>query len=96
MKQANKRVFTWFGMAVMAMGLLISARLLLVTGHPRRAIADPAPTGSPTPPHQATGAPAGAALADPHRPESSTPAQAPDARPGNLPLEPALPAPQPQ
>ncbi len=43
MKHPSKRAFTWFGAAVAVMALLISARLLLVTGHPRRAVADPSP-----------------------------------------------------
>ncbi|MGD9688792.1 MAG: hypothetical protein AB7K52_02465 [Phycisphaerales bacterium] len=41
MRLRSTRRLTVFGIAVMAMGLLLWARLILVTGHPREAIADP-------------------------------------------------------
>ncbi len=48
---------TAFGVAVVVMGLLLWARFLLVTGHPRTAIANP-PIAAP---EQAAGRPAPAA-----------------------------------
>lgn len=69
MKHANKRAFTWFGAAVAVMGLLISARLLLVTGHPRRAIADPVPVSTQQPEARPTAVPAG-----PHAEPTAQPA----------------------
>lgn len=36
---------TTFGLAACALGLLLWSRLILVTNHPRTAIAEPAPAG---------------------------------------------------
>lgn len=41
MNARNTRRLTFFGVALVAMGLLLWARLILVTGRPRTAIADP-------------------------------------------------------
>ncbi len=49
MRLRNTRRLTIFGITVAAMGLLLWARLILVTGRPRTAIADPkdAPPAKP-------------------------------------------------
>lgn len=43
-RKVVQRGVTFFGVAVMCFGLLLWARLVLVTGHPRTATADPAQT----------------------------------------------------
>ena len=53
-KKPRALPLTAFGVAVVAMGLLLWARFLLVTGHPRTAIANP-PVAAP---EQAAGRPA--------------------------------------
>jgi hypothetical protein len=40
-RTATRRRLTYFGVALVAMGMLLWARLILVTGRPRTAIADP-------------------------------------------------------
>lgn len=40
--------FTCFGFAMVAFGLLLWARLMLVTSHPRTAFAEPETGGAPT------------------------------------------------
>ncbi len=44
MKLVARRQMTVFSIAVMAFGLLLWARFILVTGHPRTATAVPLPT----------------------------------------------------
>lgn len=41
--RASARRLSFFGVAVAAFAMLLWARLLLVTGHPRTAIAEPGP-----------------------------------------------------
>lgn len=45
----SQKRYAFFGLAVLAFGLLISARLLLVTGYPRRVNAEPTPLTPATP-----------------------------------------------
>ncbi|MBL0870398.1 MAG: hypothetical protein IBJ18_07480 [Phycisphaerales bacterium] len=46
MKHFSRRRTGYFGAAVLAMGLLLWARFLLITGHPKTAMATPeAPSG---------------------------------------------------
>ena len=59
MNSARGRKFTVFGVALTAMGLLLWARLILVTGHPRTATATPdrrAAGAAPGPSREAGGA----------------------------------------
>lgn len=43
-KTLRRPRITMFGLAVMAMGLLLWARFVISTGHPRTAYAEPMPT----------------------------------------------------
>lgn len=49
MKYFSRRRTGYFGAAMVAMGLLLWARFLLITGHPKTAMATPeAPSGTPS------------------------------------------------
>ncbi len=51
MKYFSRRRTGYFGAAMVAMGLLLWARFLLITGHPKTAMATPeAPSGTATSP----------------------------------------------
>lgn len=69
-----KKPVGWFTCVAACFGLLLWARLLLLTGHPRTAIADPS-THAPTPP--AVAEPATNTQATP--PQSNAPKASPPA-----------------